>query len=89
MSATPWLTTHYLPVWSSASDNDLLTQGQSRPFIEPLGTLNIPVEAHIYPKQWLEPLTHDFEFTMQCRASQQVFDNSVYLLAATQENSEY
>ncbi|MCL9668592.1 alpha/beta hydrolase [Rosenbergiella epipactidis] len=77
MSATPWLTTHYPPVWISASDNDLLTQGQSRLFIERLTTLNVPVEAHIYPKQWPEPLNHDFEFSMQYRASQQVFESSV------------
>lgn len=77
MSATPWLTTAYPPVWISASDNDVLTRGQSRPFIERLQRLNIPVEAHIYPNQWPEPLNHDFEFSMQYRASQQVFDNSV------------
>ena len=77
MSATPWLTTHYPPVWISASENDLLTTGQSWPFIERLNVLNIPVEAHIYPKQWPEPLNHDFEFNMQYRASRQVIDSSV------------
>ncbi|WKX26169.1 alpha/beta hydrolase [Tatumella ptyseos] len=76
MSATPWLTTHYPPIWISASDNDLLTQGQSRPFIQRLEALKVPVEAHIYPKQWPEPLNHDFEFSMQYRASQQVLDSS-------------
>ena len=77
MSATPWLTTGYPPVSISASDNDLLTQGQTSPFIERLRTLNIPVEASIYPKHWPEPLSHDFEFSMQYRASQQVFDKSI------------
>ncbi|WP_241649338.1 alpha/beta hydrolase [Rosenbergiella collisarenosi] len=77
MSATPWLNTDYPPVSISASDNDILTQGQTSPFIERLRTLNIPVEASIYPKNWPEPLSHDFEFSMQYRASLQVFDNSI------------
>jgi len=77
MSATPWLTTHYPPVWISASDNDLLTSGQSRPFIQRLQQLKVPVDIHLYPQQWPEPLNHDFEFNLRYRASREVLEYSV------------
>ncbi len=77
MSARPWLTRSYPPVWLSATNNDRLTYQQSRPFVGRLRKLHVPVSATIYPSTWSEPLQHDFQFTMKYRASQQVFSQSV------------
>ena len=77
MSAIPWLTPDYPPVYVSASANDSLTASQTEPFITALRAQGVPVQAQIYPKTHAEKLQHVFHFNMAFDASQTVLPQSL------------
>ena len=77
MSALPWLTHDYPPVYLSASEEDVLTAGQSVPFVARLNALGVPVTARIFPKNHPEKLRHDFNFDMHFQASHTVLQESI------------
>lgn len=77
MSAYPWVNSQFPPVFISASANDLLTEGQTMPFIQKLKEKHVPVDVNVFPKEYGENINHDLNFNMDYEASRQVFASSL------------
>ncbi|MCU4414066.1 alpha/beta hydrolase [Acinetobacter sp. WU_MDCI_Axc73] len=80
MSAYPWITAQFPPVYISATDQDILTQTQTKPFVKKLKNLGVVVSSKIYGKDYAENINHDFNFNMRFKASHEVFDQSIQFL---------
>lgn len=80
MSAYPWVTAQFPPVYFSATDQDILTQTQTKPLVKKLKNLGVDVSSKIYTKDYAENINHDFNFNMRFKASHEVFDQSIKFL---------
>ncbi|WP_227610746.1 MULTISPECIES: alpha/beta hydrolase [unclassified Acinetobacter] len=80
MSAYPWVNAQFPPIYVSATEVDLLTQSQTKPFIKKLKQLGVQVNSQIYSKDYVEKINHDFNFNMRFKASREVFDQSIQFL---------